>query len=198
VIVGVVAHSPDPGTMRDVVLGAFYDKCAYIVPTYVRRHRGETEHSFRSRLNYLPDESPDAYVERMCGYVALFGAILQTADVYSPAGSRRDMRNPFPLADGWAWLARVVNGPQRSITPDIVHAFLDVAGYELSRQFGSRFASLLASVQAVCVHHASKDARAGAKARIDGFVEDYIKFGHSIPKPPPGKILPQSDAENLA
>jgi hypothetical protein len=146
----------------------------------------------------LADETSEAYVERMCGYVTLYAAIVQTVDVHGPSGLHRGVRNPFTPDEAWGWLARIVNGPQRSITPDIVHAFLDIAGYELSRLFGSNFASLLASLQTVVVRHASKDARPGAKSRIDGYIDDYVRAGHRVPKPPAGKVLPVSDAENQA
>lgn len=197
VIVGVVAHSPDPAFMRNVMLGAFFDKCAFTIPTYVLRHKHETEKSFRSRLNFLVDENTEAYVERMCGYVSLYAAVLQTTEVLGPHG-KTSAQNPFPPSDAWAWLARAVNGPQRSVTPDIVHAFLDIAGFEMSRIYGSNFGRLLASVQEVCVRHASKSARPGAKSRISGFVEDFFKAGCTVREAPPGKYLPASDAENVA
>jgi GLE1-like protein len=198
VVVGVVAQSPDPPTMRNVVLGAFYAKCAYIIPTYVRRHKGETDVSFRSRLNYLADESAEAYVERMCGYVSLYAAVVQTVVVLGPRGGVSGLKNPFAITDAWSWLARVINSPQRSITPDIVIAFLEIAGYEISRQYGSMFRKLVASLSEVCVHHAAQTARPGAKSRIAGFVDDYVKSGYRIEVVPTGKVLPASDAENIA
>jgi hypothetical protein len=195
VIVGVVAHAADPARMRLVVLAAYFDKCAYIIPTYVQRSPGEATESFRARLGYKPDEKPDAYVERMCGYVSSYAAVVQTVEVYGPGG-RTTMQNPFPREDAWGWLARIVNGPQRGVTPDIVCAFLDIAGFELARMYGAHFRALLASVRDVCVNHAAKNSRPGARSRIVGYVEDYERSGGRILEAPSGKVLPVRDSEN--
>jgi GLE1-like protein len=199
VIVGVVAQSPDPEMMRNVVLGAFYAKCIYVIPTFARRHNGETVESFRSRLGYLPDEAADAYIERMCGYVSLYAAILQTVGVLGPRGLVIEMNNPFSLADAWTWLAKIINSKkQRPIMPDVVMAFLDISGFEMSRKWKTAFAPMVLSLVQSCVDNAAKGARPGAKSRIVVYVEDFTRSGNKVIKPPAGKVLPASDAENAA
>jgi nucleoporin GLE1 len=65
------------------------------------------------------------YEERMCGTAALYAAFIQTL----PEGVQGTGRT---LADGWTWLARLLNMPPRKITPQLLMTFL-----EASRRNGS-------------------------------------------------------------
>ena len=61
----------------------------------------------------------NAYMERMSAYVALFAAIVQTRPFSG-------IQNPFGIANGWRWLASILNMSPRNITPFLLCSFLEV------------------------------------------------------------------------
>lgn len=196
VIASFVGQARDSKTLHDIFLSAFYEECPYTAPQYIRRIPNESTESFRARLKYLPDETADAYVERMCGYVRLFAAILQTDTLYhNLQHGTAAAKNPFSPELGWSWLARIANQEQRSITPDIVHTFLSVAGFRLAKVYGNHFAALLNSVHEACVRRAAKSARPGAVSRLDMYISEFFR-SNNVLQPPEGRDLPAADAEN--
>lgn len=195
VVASVVAHAPDVQMMKNVILAAFVVQCPYVIPIDSRRIAGKTEQEFRDRLCYLKDEKEGEYVERMCGYISCYAAVLQTTEVYSATG-RSQLENPFKLQEAGQWLARVIERPEPSITPDIVVAFLSIAGYELARYFKTEFGPFLDNIQRNCVAGAGKSTRPGPLSRLAVFVDEYKRAGGRVPKMPVGKALPVRDFEN--
>lgn len=193
VIVGVAAGARDPGRMTDVILGAFYQHCIYSMPAYGRRKKDEPMEDFRSRIGYKEEETPDSYMERSCGCISLFAAVLQTDCVLGHSWEK--IPNPFSLDIGWTWLARIANREQRTITPAITFAFLEIAGYSMSVRYKKQFTKLMAMVQQVVVMKALKAAPKGPTSRMDTMVEEFIADGCAFSEPPKGKTLPEKDFE---
>lgn len=196
VIVGLVASVENCNKFRYVFLGAFYDHCMYTIPRYAKRRKGESAADYKQRIGYKEDEDSESYLERMCGCMNLFGAVVQTENVYT-ANNSRGARNPFPLSWGWCVLARLCNKEQRSITPSIVFALLEVAGYRLSKEYGMQFKKLMLSVHEAVVKRALKSAPRGPTTRLQILIEEFQQAGFVIRTPPEGRTLPRSDAENM-
>lgn len=197
VIVGISAGVQDPSRMRDVFLGAFYKHCMYTVPAYPRKHKGESPDDYRLRIGYKEGETPESYMERSCGCVSLFAAVLQTDKVLGPAERWRSAFNPFTLDIGWTWLARIANREQRAITPAITFAFLEIAGYAMSEMYRLQFTKLIAMVQQAVILKAVKAAPPGPTSRMDSLLDDFISAGCTFPNPPEGRELPAKDMEFL-
>lgn len=195
VIVGVAATAEQVEKMRDVIFAAFFNHCMYTMPRYTRRKRSETIDDYRSRIGYKDGEEAESYLERMCGCVNLFGAVVQCEQVYTGSSSAREVRNPFSLDYGWSWLARVVNIEQHSITPAIVYAFLETAGYPMAKRYRRQFAKLMAIIQKTVVLKAHSAAPKGPTSRLDIFIDEYVSAGCVIRNAPEGRILPVTDAE---
>ncbi|PXF42568.1 Nucleoporin GLE1 [Gracilariopsis chorda] len=196
VIVGLTASVDNYNKFRYVFLGAFYDHCMYTIPRYAKRRKGESAAEYKERIGYKEDEDSESYLERMCGCMNLFGAVVQTEGVYT-ANNSSGARNPFPLSWGWCVLARLCNKEQRSITPSIVYALLEVAGYRLSKEYGMQFKKLMLSVHEAVVKRAVKSAPKGPTTRLQILIEEFQQAGFVIRTPPEGRILPRSDAENM-
>lgn len=197
VIVGISAGVQDPSKMRDVFLGAFYKHCVYTTPAYPRKHKGESTDDYRLRIGYKDGETPESYMERSCGCVSLFAAVLQTDKILGPAQRWQNVSNPFSLDIGWTWLARIANREQRAITPALTFAFLEIAGYCMSERYRLQFTKLIAMVQQAVVLKAVKSAPPGPTSRMDSLLEDFISAGCTFPKPPEGRELPAKDMEFL-
>lgn len=197
VIVGVTTGAEKSLKMRNAFLGAFYKHCIYTMPAYVMRGKGEASQQYRERLGYKDGETPDSYMERSCGCVSLFAAVLQTVEILGPGQVKSTVANPFPLDIGWTWLARLANRDQRAVTPAIAFAFLEVAGYRLAKKYRRQFAKLMAVVQKAVVLQAVKSAPKGATSRLDTLIEEFVASGCDFPEPPKGSILPDKDMEFL-
>ncbi|KAI0565849.1 RNA export mediator [Gracilaria domingensis] len=195
VIVSLTASVENVKKFRFVFLGAFYDHCIYTIPRYEKRRRGESVDDYKTRIGYKEGEDAESYLERMCGCVNLFAAVVQTEEVYT-AQRIAGARNPFPLSWGWCILARLCNKEQRSITPSIAYAYLEISGYRLSREYGLQFKKLMYSISEAVVKRAIKSAPKGPTTRLQIFVEDFEQAGFVVRTPPEGRKLPRSDAEN--
>ncbi|CDF34371.1 unnamed protein product [Chondrus crispus] len=169
----------------------------YTTPAYSRRPKSESTEDYRRRIGYKHAESAESYLERSCGCVSLFAAVLQTEKIYGPAQRIPGVSNPFSLDIGWTWLARIANKEQHAITPAITIAFLEVAGYYMSQRYRKQFAKLIAMVQRAVVLKAAKSAPPGPSSRLDTLLEDFIRAGCTFPKPPHGRELPAKDLEFL-
>lgn len=196
VIVGVCAHVPDTEKMCNSVLGALYDACMYTAPKYVYRQPGESNEEYAARFGYKQDEKFEDYVERMCGYVRLMGAIYQTDYALPINAFGSGVRNPITLDGAWRWLARILNGKQKSITPAITFAFLEVAGYSMSQTYRRQFAKLMDMVRHVVIERAVPAAPPGPKSRLDSLCDEFNAGQQMFLRPPKGKTLPESDAIN--
>eukprot|EP00177_Eucheuma_denticulatum_P003013 GFKZ01005417.1.p1 GENE.GFKZ01005417.1~~GFKZ01005417.1.p1 ORF type:complete len:575 (+),score=86.68 GFKZ01005417.1:334-2058(+) len=197
VIVGVAAGCREPSRMRNTFLGAFYRHCIYTIPAYAIRDKGESAEDFRYRIGYKDGETPEGYMERSCGCVSLFAAVLHTDKVIGVIRGGSKAENPFSLDVGWTWLARITNRGQRAITPAITFAFLEIAGHAMSKKYKKQFAKLMASVQKIVVLKAVRQAPKGAISRMDTLLDDFLTAGCVFPKPPKGSVLPKKDMEFL-
>lgn len=197
VIVGVTAGARDPSMMRDAFLGAFYKHCIYTIPAYGVRDKNESAIEYKFRIGYKDSETPESYMERSCGCVGLFAAVLQTEQVLGQAHPQANVLNPFSLDLGWTWLARIANREQRTITPAVTYAFLEVAGYRMSKTYLRQFAKLMASIQQAVMLKAARTAPRGSVSRIGTLIDEFVASGCVFEKPPEGSVLPAKDMEFL-
>lgn len=197
VIVGVCAGCRNPSRMRDTFLGAFYRHCIYTVPAYAIRDKGESAEDFRHRIGYKDGETPEGYMERSCGCISLFAAVIHTNKVIGLPQGGSKVANPFSLDLGWTWLARIANRAQRAITPAVTFAFLEIAGHAMSKKYKRQFVKLMASVQKIVVLKAIRQAPKGSISRMDTLIDEFLTGGCVFPKPPEGSELPEKDMEFL-
>lgn len=115
-----------------------------------------------------PINCPDqASVERQCGIVYLFGAVLVT---------------PYPdgrlIEWGWIWLATLLNWPgeAQAGTAAILASFLEVAAWGMFQQWGRQFTKCLLYIQRELIPRLPKEAVAG-NTRLGLLVQQLLEPG---------------------
>lgn len=165
-----------------VLLSHIFERCIYAVPRYIPRQPGQTEAAYRLALGYAREDEPEqAYRDRMCGIVALYGAIMQTRPM------RKGLPHTHDLGHAWTWLASILNMTPRPITPPILCSFLEVAGYEISQRYPKDFPSLMEYLQSVYIPRLPAECVA-AQTRLELYLEEVRKRKFT-PGPPEGSIL---------
>ncbi|KAJ2871639.1 hypothetical protein GGH93_004661 [Coemansia aciculifera] len=161
----------------DMLMIRLVKKCPYVVPQYFGRQAGQSVEEYLRSIGYKEKddeelESESIYTERMTGMLALYAAMVQIA-------SANGKPNPFPISHGWAWMARLLNLPPRSISPLLVHTFLSVAGASLMAAYGKQFKKLLDALANSWIPSISaKDPTATAsKSNLCGYLEKYQQTG---------------------
>jgi nucleoporin GLE1 len=92
--------------------------------------------SYRSNNNVPEDDS--SYLKRMSGVVRLYAALVQSPGVVWGKA------NPLGIANGWKWLALVLNtDPLPGVTATVLFDFLEVAGHALWKEYRNQFEKLL-------------------------------------------------------
>lgn len=124
VAVGLAAHTP---RVLDTLVGGFYRACALAVPCVPPR-------TLRGRARLLGEragEAPERGIERTCGLLALFFAVLQTR---APAGGT----NAYGLPRAQQWLRDLLAAGERVpaaavplAVPAALHTFWRFVGSEL-------------------------------------------------------------------
>ena len=115
----------------DLLMGMFYRRSIYTVPKYpvdascVEVNCGQKD-----------GESIEAYSERMCGIVYLFGAVLGTHFV--------DGRL---VEYAWVWIASLLNMPASMHTASVLCSFIEVTAYTMWKQYGKQFLKILEYVR---------------------------------------------------
>lgn len=193
VMAGVAAHAPDRSSMVGALRGAFLARCIYVAPASARRGPGDTDADWRARIGSRDGEGAEGYINRMAGFVGLFAALVVT--MHARGGPRLE-RSPFTPDEGWTWLARIVNGKQRSITPAIVVSFLENAGYGLSRMYGKQFAKLMGTVKVSVLEGAVAGTPPGPRANLEAILREFGEMGNRFKDVPEGMVFPESDAVN--
>lgn len=199
IVVGVTAGCPDPQTMKSVVLGALYSKSVVSRPHFPSRRKGEELTDFRKRLCYKSDdETEEDFIYRQRAYIHLLAAVFQTniqmlrlQDVLGPNAA-----SSFPISMAWTWVARVVNRRQRTLVPEFVHAFLETAGYAMSKAYGAQFAKLMSMVRKSVVSHASPYASALSMSNMDVMLTEFEENGHKFIEAAKGREMPLQDRKN--
>ncbi|KAJ3096309.1 Nuclear pore complex nucleoporin component [Phlyctochytrium planicorne] len=123
-------------------------------------------------------ESDDKYNERMCGMVALYAAVVQTKDY---------VNNIYGIDFGWQWLARILNKKPRSISPMILHAFLEVAGNRLCLEYKQQATKIFHYILSVYIPQIPGDSVASS-VRLELLLTENLRNNGKIP-PLPGSIM---------
>lgn len=118
----------------DILFASFYRRSVYTVPKFVANL---SDTNARSLLGFKGDgETKEAFGERMCGIVYLFGAVLGT-----------------PFVDGrlieyaWVWLTSLLNMRPDDFTSAILCSFLEVTSFAMYRRYGKQFIKLVHLIQ---------------------------------------------------
>lgn len=165
-----------------VLLTRMFDRCTYAIPRYVPRKPGQTDVEYRQSMGYAGEgELEQAYRDRMCGIIALYGAIMQTKPL------RKGLQHPHDLSHAWTWIASILNMSPRPITPLLICSFLEVAGYELAAMYSKNFPSLMNYLVDVYIPRLPAECIA-AKTRLELYLED-VKRRDFKPACPDGSIL---------
>ncbi len=69
-----------------VFVTAFVAKCPFIVPRIITRQTGQSDADYLQALGYERGENEESYHHRMCGFVALFAATIQTPSPRQSSG----------------------------------------------------------------------------------------------------------------
>ena len=143
------------------------------------RREGQSVAEYCKSLGYAVDgdevESEDKYQKKLSGIVRLYAAILQSP--MPPALS--SVPHPFGIHNAWTWISRVLNLEVREMaTATILHDFLEVAGYSMSKNFGKQFQKLLQLLHEEVLPKIDQITRAenkGSVVRLKSFLEKCIK-----------------------
>jgi nucleoporin GLE1 len=162
--------------LLDIFLACLVRKCPYVAPHYLRRENAMTDSEYRLRIGYLQKsdesfETEESYHERMAGIISLYAAFLQSPHPQHPHG----------IKFAWQWLATILNRPPRRITPVILIAFLQIAGYTLWNSYRRQFAKILRFIKSDYLHRLPEGC-VGARTRLELYIEDFEKQQH-IPLP---------------
>lgn len=122
----------------NVLLGAFAEKCIYTVPFPYDATTFKSATALKRVLKYefTEDnkvESDDTFLRRQSGYVCLYAAFLQVSG---------DPNEAHGVSAAWVWLARACNRTFPFFAK-MLHVFLKVAGFALSRVYATQFRKLI-------------------------------------------------------
>ncbi|KAI8318414.1 GLE1-domain-containing protein [Martensiomyces pterosporus] len=165
-----------PGLV-DLFLVRLVKKCPYIVPQFIGRKPNQSSDEFLRSIGYKEKdddvlETDVMYEERMNGMLSLYAAVLQT----TPPNSQP---NPFPVAHGWTWLARITNLRPRAISPSLVNTFLEIAGASMMAAYGAQFKKALDFIARHWVPAIPLDEplAVASKSRLSTYMDTYVSTG---------------------
>ncbi|CAH9119926.1 unnamed protein product [Cuscuta epithymum] len=140
VIVLVTSQVP---LAMDIILAELNKNCIYTVPKHLAYSQSDflNKSAYCTAIGYQVEEdgkieTDSSYLNRLCAYMKLYGAIVQT--------EVEGFQNMHGHREGWAWLARLLNAvPANLYTAAALNAFLEVAGFVLHRRYKHHFEKLL-------------------------------------------------------
>lgn len=132
---------PDFGKL---VLAHFHREMPYLVPMYPLMLEGQSDKDYYVSLGYhYTDgviEKHDKFLKRMTGIMRLYSAVMITR----LKRNQQDRRHPHGMANGWRWLAAMMNlEPRVDITATVIFEFLEVIGSSMLSTYGKQFQKLL-------------------------------------------------------
>jgi len=179
-------------TIRDLVVAHFHRASVMTVPMHARRTTGMSDEEYSEKMGRKRGESVEIYQKRMCGYVSLYAALVQT-ELPESLGIGA---NPYGIEHGWRWLARVANMKPRNLTCMAIDAFLDIAAFSLSSRYGRQFHKLMQALLDNVLPTVPSKAPPGPTSRLETFLKEILeKRAVDAPK---GKFMPYADSENVA
>ncbi|CAM9129364.1 unnamed protein product [Ascophyllum nodosum] len=129
--------------LAELFLGRLFAGCPSAVPALAFNTAGMSDTKVMSLLGKLEGEDMTAYLNRTKGLIVLMAATMQT-----PSRRLGELPHPLPLAEGWRWITRFLNGLTAYVrrgnsppvpTGPVLEWFLKVAGFELQRRYGKAF-----------------------------------------------------------
>nr|GMD40341.1 protein GLE1 isoform X2 [Ipomoea batatas] len=125
----------------DILIAELNKVCIYTVPKHISYSQSvfKTKEAYYRAIGFQDDgkiETVDSYLNRLCAYMKLYGALVQT--------EVEGFQNLHGHREGWAWLARFLNAvPANLYTATALQAFLEMAGFVLYRKYKYHFEKLL-------------------------------------------------------
>ncbi|KAK1931576.1 Nucleoporin GLE1 [Phytophthora citrophthora] len=169
--------------LTDVMLGYFYKTCVFTIPDNPEKHASQTIAEYKISVGFQkavgessdPDglEHVTEYTRRMTMISAVLAAVRQTTPwdgSPSPPG--------LELGDCWTWLARLINEPPHLMTGALTLTILEVAGFELLRNYKKQFHKMLVLIARDVCPRLSKNAKTGA-ANAAGQLEMFVNQYHA-------------------
>ncbi|KAL3660941.1 hypothetical protein V7S43_013957 [Phytophthora oleae] len=169
--------------LTDVMLGYFYKTCVFTIPDNPEKHASQTIAEYKVSVGFQkavgessdPDglEHVTEYTRRMTMISAVLAAVRQTTPwdgSPSPPG--------LELGDCWTWLARLINEPPHLMTGALTLTILEVAGFELLRNYKKQFHKMLVLIARDVCPRLSKNAKTGA-ANAAGQLEMFVNQYHA-------------------
>ncbi|KAJ1960332.1 hypothetical protein GGI12_003859 [Dipsacomyces acuminosporus] len=161
----------------DLLMVRLVKKCPYVIPQYIGRRPNQTSDEFLRSIGYKEKdddvlETDVMYEERMNGMLCLFAAVVQT----TPLNGKP---NPFPVAYGWTWFARMVNLQPRSVSPSLVNSFLEIAGDSMMAAYSKQFKKLLDVLvkQWMPAIPLDEPLAVASKSRLSSYMDKYASSG---------------------
>lgn len=185
VIVALWNDFPDFGKL---LLAHFYEDCPYLVPWYVPRSAAQTNEEYYKSQGYKYTdgvvEKQDKFLKRMTGIMRLYSAILVTKPKKGHA------TNPHGLAQGWRWLASILNlEPRLDVTATMLHVFFEIAGYSMQSVYNKMFHKVVRFVREKYMPMLAKIDSGGPVTRLNVLLEEYrVKESFESPS----GVLPSS------
>ncbi|CEG47718.1 nucleoporin gle1 [Plasmopara halstedii] len=169
--------------LTNVMLGYFYKACVFTIPDNPEKLSSQSVAEYKIFVGFQkavgessdPDglEHVTEYTRRMTMISAVLAAVRQTTPwdrSSSPPG--------LELGDCWSWLARLVNEPPHLMTGALTLTILEVAGFELLRNYKKQFHKLLVLIARDVCPRLSKNAKTGA-ANAAGQLEMLVNEYHA-------------------
>lgn len=182
--------------LTDVVLAYFHKMCVFTIPTNPGKKAEQSVAEYKMSLGFEkavgetsdPDqlEHVTVYAKRMTMIVAVLAAVMQTSPYDSspqPAG--------LGIGDCWVWMARLVNETPHLMTGPLLLTILEVAGFELLRQYKNQFHKLLVLIAREVCPQLSKDAKTGAAnaaGQLEILISQYQANGCRLNEPDGRKL----------
>jgi hypothetical protein len=165
-------------SFRRAIMTLMCQKCPYVVPRYPPRLPNQSEAEYKQSLGYkmLGDtfEDESTYTERMSGIIMLYAAMVQSKPL------RPNVTNPYDAKYAWSWLEAILQMKPRPITPYLLAAFLEIAGYRFSQEFPKEFRAKMEFVQKQFIPMIPAESVA-SKTRLKIFIDRYLDSGHIDP-----------------
>ncbi|KAH6920595.1 hypothetical protein HPB50_028417 [Hyalomma asiaticum] len=143
--VGLWCRFPDLG---DLLEAHFYKRCPALLPVFFSRSVVSSDIEYLRLCGYKCSggvlEMDSLFLKRITGLMRLYAAMLQTPQPpwYKPSARSR---HPPGSERGWQWIAVCLNTPTENphMAATLIRAFLEVAGWALTRDYGNQFRKIL-------------------------------------------------------
>ncbi|XP_027097363.1 mRNA export factor GLE1-like isoform X1 [Coffea arabica] len=191
----VLVTSKVPRAM-DVLISMLNQACIYTVPKHIIYSKSafQTKEAYYKAIGYREEdgdiESTDRYVSRLSLCVKLYAAIVQT--------ELEGIQNLHGLAEGWAWLARFLNGlPPNLYTVVALESFLQMAGFAMYRRYGVQFKKILRLMARNFLSALGEQENTKLNMAIIN-IRNYLESNQFLQKPTGWELESHIESHNMA